>query len=57
MQVQVNKQVAEMLVSGDFLSLIEHFAGCYADTANESQMQYTDKIFTAVAQIREANKQ
>ena len=57
MQVQVNKQVAEMLESGDFLALIEHFAGCYADTADESQMQYTDKIFAAVAQIREANKQ
>ena len=52
----MNAQIAKMLEDGDFLALTEYFAGLYAETADVAQMQFTDQIFTAIAEIRKNNK-
>lgn len=54
--MQVNVELANMLQAGDFLALTEYFAGLYAETADVAQMQFTDQIFTAIAEIRKNNK-
>lgn len=51
----MDAQIAQMLEDGDFLGLTELFACIYAENAPEAQMQYTDQIFTAIAEIRKAN--
>lgn len=54
--MQLNAELSEMLECGDFLALSEYFAGLYAETADIAQMQFTDQIFTAIAEIRKNNK-